>query len=285
MKTTTATATLASWLLAATTNLLCAQPALNPPPASPVTARRAAHIGPRIQFQTPVYDFGKVRSGEPVKYTFIFTNTGDAVLVLTGVQTSCGCTTVGEWSRQVEPGRTGAISIQYNSPGYSGQVLKIVTVASNDKSQPAVGLQLKGAVWQPVEVQPGIVVLTIPPEAQSNVTATAHILNHMDQPLEVWGPESIHRGFAVELRTNTPGRDFLVAISAAPPFEAAGLRTQITLKTSSTNVPVVRLTALANFAPTRKPAESPAAPSRPGVPLSLVPLREPPASAARPSAN
>lgn len=30
--------------------------------------------GPKIVFATPVYDFGKVRSGEVVKYTYVFTN-------------------------------------------------------------------------------------------------------------------------------------------------------------------------------------------------------------------
>jgi len=74
----------------------------------------SAAEGPKIQFATPVYDFGKVKSGEPVKYTFIFTNTGDEMLFITNVQPSCGCTTAGEClakSKRGKPGRFLSSSI------------------------------------------------------------------------------------------------------------------------------------------------------------------------------
>ena len=57
------------------------------------------------------------RSGEPVKYTYVFTNTGDRLLILNSVQPQCGCTAAGEWTKQVEPGKTGSIPIQFNTDG------------------------------------------------------------------------------------------------------------------------------------------------------------------------
>ena len=36
--------------------------------------------GPRIEFATPIYDFGRVKSGEVVKHTYVFTNVGGAML-------------------------------------------------------------------------------------------------------------------------------------------------------------------------------------------------------------
>jgi len=193
-----------------------------------------------------VYDFGKVKSGEPVKYTFIFTNTGDELLILTNVQPSCGCTTAGEWSRQVEPGKTGAIPIQFNSANYGGQVLKTVTVTSNDKGQPSVGLQVKGTVWKPIDVQPQFAVMTIPPDTQTNITTKVHIVNNMEEPITLSAPESNNKSFTAELKTNTVGKDFEVVITASPPFEQPNLQGQITLKTSSTNAPVLSVTAWAN---------------------------------------
>jgi len=144
-------------------------PATNAPPAG----------GPKIQFDQAVYDFGKVRAGEPVKHTFVFTNVGTETLFLTNVQPSCGCTTASEWSRQVEPGKTGTIPIQFNSANYGGSVLKTVTVTSNDKGQPSVGLQVKGTVWKPIDVNPMFAVMTIPAETQTNVTSKVHIVNNM----------------------------------------------------------------------------------------------------------
>src|SRR5580765_3354771 len=36
--------------------------------------------GGKIQFEMPNYDFGKSKAGEPIKYTFVFTNIGTELL-------------------------------------------------------------------------------------------------------------------------------------------------------------------------------------------------------------
>src|SRR6266581_4292762 len=201
--------------LATGTVMLCAQqppspaaPASAAPTPAPTTPVVIAAIGPKIQFETPVYDFGKVKSGEMVKHTFVFTNTGDELLILTNVQPSCGCTTAGEWTHQVEPGKTGTIPIQFNSANYGGQVLKTVTVTSNDKSQPSFGLQVKGTVWKPIDVQPTFAVINIPPDTQTNMTTKVHIVNNMEEPITLSAPESNNKGITAELKTNTVGKDF-----------------------------------------------------------------------------
>src|SRR5713101_411491 len=104
--------------------------------SAPAAAPSTNSAGPKIQFATPQYDFGKAKAGEPVKYTYFFTNTGDATLVVSNVQPSCGCTTAGEWSRETAPGKTGTIPVQFNSANYSGNVFKTITVTSNDRDLP-----------------------------------------------------------------------------------------------------------------------------------------------------
>ena len=92
-----------------------------PAPSTPLSGGRiASGSGPRIQFATPVHDFGRIKGGEVVKYTYVFTNAGQQVLEVTAVQASCGCTTAGDWSRQVEPGQTGSIPIEFNSGSFNG---------------------------------------------------------------------------------------------------------------------------------------------------------------------
>src|SRR5689334_23002868 len=67
------------------------------PPAPPqLESASTNNPGPKIQFDNAIHDFGKAKSGEPVKYTYYFTNTGDQVLEITHVQPSCGCTTAGD---------------------------------------------------------------------------------------------------------------------------------------------------------------------------------------------
>src|ERR1051325_4781350 len=75
--------------------------------------------GPRIEFAEPNFDFGRVDAGAAVKHDYIFTNTGDQLLTIKDVHPSCGCTTAGNYDKEVAPGQTGKISIQFNSAGYS----------------------------------------------------------------------------------------------------------------------------------------------------------------------
>src|SRR5262245_50102302 len=223
-------------LLAGTTLVSAQQPPVAPVSTPPAPADPAAviaavtAIGPKIAFETPLYDFGKVKSGEMIKHTFVFTNTGDEVLILTNVQPSCGCTTAGEWSRQVEPGKTGTIPVQFNSANYNGQVLKTITVTSNDKGQPTFGLQLKGTVWKPIEVNPQFAAMNVPAESQEPARAEVRIVNNTDEHFDVFPPEVNNKSFTATLKTNTASKEYVVAIATVPPLEAGNVQATVTLK-------------------------------------------------------
>ncbi len=234
---------LALFVVALAGSLHAADPA---PQASTPASTNA--MGPKIQFDNPVYDWGKVSAGEMVKHTFIFTNTGDATLVLNNVQPSCGCTTAGEWSHQVEPGKTGNIPIQFNSGSYNGTVIKSITVSCNDKAQTSVMLQIKGTIWRPVDVSPQFAVINVPAESTNSISTTVKIVNNLDQPMSVSPPESSNKSFTATVTTNTAGKEYQVTISTVPPLNA-NVQSQISLKTSLTNTPVVNITAWANVVP------------------------------------
>jgi hypothetical protein len=218
--------------------------------AMPAVAATAATntAGPRIQFATPVHDFGQIKGGEVVKYTYVFTNVGQQVLELTAVQVGCGCTTAGDWSRRVEPGQTGSIPIQFNSGSFNGQVAKSVTVTCNDPNQPTVMLQLKATIWKPIEVTPQFAALNVTSESPANATSV-RIVSNEESPLSVFAPESNNGAFAAELRTNQVGKEFELIVRTVPPLPAGNVQGQITLRTSSTNLPVINVGVFANHQP------------------------------------
>lgn len=217
------------------------------PPLTPVLAGTVATnpVGPRIQFATPVHDFGMIKGGEVVKYTYVFTNVGQQLLEVAAVQASCGCTTAGDWSRQVEPGKTGSIPIQFNSGNFSGQIAKSITVTCNDTNQPTVMLQLKATIWKPIEVTPQVAALNLTTESPSNAT-TVRIVSNEESPLTLSTPESNNRAFVTDLRTNRPGKEFELVVKTVPPLPTGNVQGQITLKTSSTNMPVINVSVWAN---------------------------------------
>ena len=224
-----------------------------PPPAPGATAPAAPPpapaivdgVGPRIDFATNLYDFGRVKSGDPVKYTYYFTNTGDMLLELTDVHPSCGCTAAGEYTKKVEPGHSGQIPIQFNSGNFNGQVVKTVTVTSNDKQKPTVVLQLKGNIWKPIELSPPYTVLNVPPDAPS-ASATVKVINNMEEPLEVFEPELSNPAFSLTLKTNQPGKEYQLTITSVGTLAPGNNQGRVKLKTSATNTPSVEVPFWAN---------------------------------------
>ena len=93
--------------------------------------------GPVLAFAEKSHDFGDIRQGEKVSYTFTFTNTGTAPLVISNVATTCGCTATGWTKEPVAPGKTGQVSATFDSKGKMNRQHKVITIHSNS----ATGLQ------------------------------------------------------------------------------------------------------------------------------------------------
>lgn len=199
---------------------------------------------PGIKFAQTVFDFQRVIGGESVRHDFYFTNVGTAPLRITSVNATCGCTTAGEWTREVAPGATGVIPLKFNSGNFSGAVTKTATVGCNDPASASVTLQIKGTVWRPIEVAPTLAMLNVNSELVSNATATVRITNHATQPLEVFEPVSNNPQFSAEIRTNAPGKLYEVVIHTVPPLNITNPHGLINLRTSSTNNPTIGISAM-----------------------------------------
>jgi hypothetical protein len=196
-----------------------------------------ASAGPIIHFAGTDVDFGKVRTGEVVKHTFVFTNAGAAMLEIKDVRPSCGCTTTGRWDRQVAPGRTGSIPLQFNSAGFQGEVGKVVDVLCNDPAQSNVTLRLKATVWNAVDVIPGNVVFNVSASSEARETRVVRIVNNLEKPIELSDLQSTNRAFQGELKTVRSGREFELHLTAVPPFNSSPLFGGVTLKTSAAEMP------------------------------------------------
>jgi hypothetical protein len=95
------------------------------------TTAQAKASAAKIVFEEKSHDFGDIKQGEKVEYTFKFKNSGTEPLVLSSVQTTCGCTATNWTKEPVAPGKTGEVSAVFNSAGKLGQQNKVITVYSN----------------------------------------------------------------------------------------------------------------------------------------------------------
>lgn len=97
-----------------------------------------------ITFDKLAYDFGTIRESDgDVSTIFTFVNNGKVPLLISTVNTSCGCTTP-EWTKEpVAPGEKGYIKATYGAKGRVGMFEKWLTVYFSTGS---VELKIEGNV-------------------------------------------------------------------------------------------------------------------------------------------
>lgn len=86
---------------------------------------------PVFKFEKENHEFGEIVEGEKVTYTFKFTNVGNAPLVISSANASCGCTVPEYTKSAVQPGEQGEVNVTYNSEGRSGMNAKTITLIAN----------------------------------------------------------------------------------------------------------------------------------------------------------
>ncbi len=107
-----------------------------------------AQNGPKIEFEAKdnTIDYGKVNKNDNGSRDFIFTNTGNAPLIITNVLSTCGCTVPTKPEEPILPGKKGKITVKYNMA--LGPIRKTLTVESNAVNYEGgrVALKIKGEV-------------------------------------------------------------------------------------------------------------------------------------------
>lgn len=99
-------------------------------------------------FSNTEHDFGTIVQGTSITKFYKFTNEGDADLIISSANGSCGCT-IPKWPRTpIKPGQTGEIEVIFNSQGKKGVQTKKVYITANT-SPPSNIIVLKGEVIAP----------------------------------------------------------------------------------------------------------------------------------------
>jgi hypothetical protein len=201
---------------------------------------------PIIQVDDAVYDFGKAAVGEKVRHTYFVTNMGNETLHITNVHPSCGCTSAGSWTHDIEPGKTGEIPVQFDTSRFGGfpPISKTIEVDSNAGNEPRKILWLKGTVWRPIEVAPVVAMIGLGSDATNEVSTAVRIVNKTDHPFSVSNVVSANHFFRAVLKETKPGKEYELVITAALPFSAGNSPGVISVNTSLPSTPVINVTAV-----------------------------------------
>lgn len=108
-----------------------------------------AQNGPKIDFKdhNNTIDYGVIsKENDNGVRSFVFTNTGNAPLIISSVQTTSNCTILSKQTDTILPGKSSKIEVKYNMT--EGPIRKTITVESNavNYDEGRIPLKIKGEV-------------------------------------------------------------------------------------------------------------------------------------------
>ena len=108
--------------------------------------------GGQIELSATELDFGTIPNTGPVSHVFQVRNAGDSPLEISGVSTSCVCTTAEIRSQQMAAGESTDLTVTYNPlahDGATGEFVRLVYIRSDDPETPEANLTIRVTVVEP----------------------------------------------------------------------------------------------------------------------------------------
>lgn len=104
-----------------------------------------------FKFEKETIDYGKVAKKSDAARIFTFTNIGTAPLIISRIQSTCGCTVPEKPEAPIMPGAKGEIKVSYNTTK-PGRFNKQIIIFSNAKQTRKV-IRVKGYVSKEISFE------------------------------------------------------------------------------------------------------------------------------------
>ena len=107
---------------------------------------------PKIEISPASYDFGQIDFGKIIDYTFKVKNSGQEVLEIKRIATSCGCTTAKASKTSLNPGEETDLLVIYDTaamgsgPHGTGNQERIIYIKTNDPNTPQINVSISAYV-------------------------------------------------------------------------------------------------------------------------------------------
>ncbi|MFI4910768.1 MAG: DUF1573 domain-containing protein [Sedimentisphaeraceae bacterium JB056] len=117
-------------------------------------AAEPAVTGPSIEVPDEIADFGQVKPKSVHSFSYKFKNVGSEELVISRVQSTCGCTVPELAKKEYQPGESGEVKITYTASSREGDTTKHLYIHSNDPKNPRYPLIIKSTTVLKASVEP-----------------------------------------------------------------------------------------------------------------------------------
>ncbi|MHC4292759.1 MAG: DUF1573 domain-containing protein [Planctomycetota bacterium] len=164
--------------------------------------------GPTIKFESIVQDLGEVGTGSKKSCEYKFTNTGDSLLRIKKVSTSCGCTSPKLGKKEYAPGESGTLKITYHANKQPAKINKKAYVTSNDRRQPKVTLTINGQVVAKVEHDP--IKLELMPRKDNAGCSKITLKSKDNKPFSIKRFKSTAQSISADIDPSTKKKQYII---------------------------------------------------------------------------
>lgn len=174
---------------------------------------------PKIQLNRTKIDLGTIYQGETKTIHLVVGNSGNKPLMISRIETSCGCTSAKKSVPTLAPGSLDTIEVSFNPNGFDGKIIKTVTIQSNDPSKPYVDATITGTVTMELEVVPKMSLLNFG-TSRVGIPSTASFVfkNISPETITFRGVSSADTSIRAQIgfRTVNPSDTITIAFSFTP---------------------------------------------------------------------
>ncbi len=203
-------------------------------------------LQPKILFKEKSFVAGEVMEGTIIEHTYKVYNSGNAVLRINNVKTSCGCTAA-EYDRAVPPGGEGKIKVRFNTTGRSGRSIKSINVFSNDPEKRNEGLTLEASIKPLFRITPSTIV-TLTGKRGESKSVEVLISTDMTKPLNL-EPEgfTLDEGkISYKLETVEAGKQYRITFRNNP-GNPGNFNGELRLRTNYAEKPRIKIGVRSRF--------------------------------------
>ncbi|NBP64547.1 MAG: DUF1573 domain-containing protein [Bacteroidetes bacterium] len=184
------------------------------------------------------YDWGKVPfSKGPLKGAIKLKNAGNQPLKISEVRPGCGCTTAPLDKKYLKPGEFATINVTLNPGAASGELVKGLTISSNDPKVPIKAITLKAYIMKAIQVLPQPYIAFPQSNVGKSTETTMTLKNTITKPITITQFVT-SQGITVLVKSKSipPGGQVSIPVKAKPMYKGYWNGT-ITCRTNNPELP------------------------------------------------
>ena len=194
-----------------------------------------------LKVAEPTFRFELLGMHEPVEHTFYFENLGSEVLHMSKVNITPPLDLV-KATGKVAPGEKGSLTIRLGEPRRKGDYEGQVEVGFKNQGVSNLIFGVVGKILPHIELLPMSEFFVATQRGQPK-QASLQVVNHENEPLEIFRVEHASSRFLTDLETVQPGQRYKLTLTLRGDGKPGKLTEPITLITSSKKQPLVKIPA------------------------------------------